>query len=72
MIITTGKIVRIESGQFQFEKSAETPGRVRVTGTRHFDGAIDLPGNEEEARRFCAAYLRSVSEDVGYRKVESE
>jgi len=71
MIVTTGKIIKVRAGTtltWEFERSSETPGLVRVTSKY---GRFQLPGNKEEARSLIAAYWRTVSEDIPYRDTES-
>jgi hypothetical protein len=71
MIVTTGKIVKVETLQFEFERSCETPGAVSVWRKR-YEGKLVLPGNLEEAEVFCEAYMRIVREEIEYRKRECE
>lgn len=71
MIVTTGKIIKVEIADHVFEKSCETPGGVWLRNIRSGD-ALALPGNRSEADRFVKAYLRAVDEEVKYRKRESE
>ncbi len=70
MIVTTGKIVKIEVGYYTFERSCEHPGVVRVEskpGTLE-RGIIELPANREEAEMLITAYRRAINEDVPYRE----
>jgi hypothetical protein len=70
MIVTTGKIIKVELSQYRFECSSETPGLVTVIAR---DGArMSLPCNERDAQDFVRAYLRTVQEDLGYRTKEVE
>jgi hypothetical protein len=71
MIVTTGKIIRVETGDYLLEKTSETPGRVTLQD-RRLKTRIHLPGNQEIAEALVKAYLRVVEEDVGYRKMECE
>jgi len=75
MNITTGKHIVVESGDFSFKRTAETPGGVTVTrqAARHQDPQVmGLPAQRDAAERFIAAYRRIIEEDVEYRKVEFE
>ncbi len=72
MIVTTGRIIKVDSSDYHFEKSSEAPGLVIASAARTRTGIIELPGNAVEAEAFCAAYMRIVREDVGYRKSEYE
>lgn len=74
MLITTGKHIVIEVGDFTFRRTAETPGLVTVTSRRHgcFDDKLSLPGNCPEGQAFVAAYLRILKEDVAYKETEFE
>jgi ribosomal protein L6P/L9E len=69
MIVHVGKRIRVESGRFRFECDCATPGAVHVSSDR---GDIVLPGNEQEALRFVAAYLRAVREPIDYVSGEVE
>lgn len=73
MIVTTGKIIKVEvgPGRFRFERSAETPGLVVLHNLQN-QTKVELPGNEEDASQLVKAYLRIVKEDIGYRKQECE
>ena len=68
MIVTTGKVIKIEACGYVFERSCETPGCVTVRGR---EGALRLPG-PAEAEKFIAAYRRAVAEDVPYRETGVE
>ena len=76
MNITTGKHVRIETGKFTFDRTAETPGSITVRGkanSRYSEAEVmHLPAQREDAERFIAAYRRIIAEDVEYRKTEWE
>ena len=76
MIVTTGKIIRVEIlGRYTFETTSEAPGGCVLTELPRYDregGRCNLPGNLAEAQEFCAAYLRCVAEEVGYRRQECE
>ena len=73
MIVTTGRIIKIElireAQSYRLERTSEAPGVVRL---RWRDRLIDLPANLEDAERFINAYRRAIDEDVGYRKIENE
>ncbi len=72
MIVTTGKIIKVDIGFNRgFECSSEAPGMVLYHDANQ-GKMIELPGNKEGAKRFCEAYLRTVNEDLGYRKMENE
>lgn len=66
MIVTTGKIIRIESGDFVFERTSEAPGSVLVLGGVA-SGEISLPANPEDMEAFIKAYRRVVTEEIGYK-----
>lgn len=68
-ITTTGRIIKIDVGYLQLERSSEAPGVVVLTSN---GAAIRLPTNPGEAEAFIAAYRRAIAEDVGYRKSEVE
>ena len=74
MIITTGKIVKVDISNFQFERSAETPGLVTVVSSWSPGKGerFSLPANEDEADRFIMAYRRVIDEQIEYRKKEQE
>ena len=76
MNITTGKHVRINTGNFIFERTAETPGiiTVRCMEKSSYSEAevMHLPAQSDYAERFIAAYRRIIEEDVEYRKAEWE
>lgn len=71
MNITTGKHVIIETGDFTFKRTAETPGGVTVHRRPISSGrepeVIGLPAQRDAAERFIAAYRRIIAEDVEYR-----
>jgi ribosomal protein L6P/L9E len=69
MLVNIGKRIKIESGRFRFSCDCATPGAVQVDSDR---GSIVLPGNEKEALRFVAAYLRCVREPIDYVSSEVE
>jgi len=75
MIVTTGRIIKVETGdavfRYMFERTSETPGSVRVHAV-HQSVTVELPANEADAARFIEAYRRAIKEDVGYRKMENE
>ena len=73
MIVTTGKHIVIETGNFRFRRTAETPGIVTVTSIKRQEpGELILPTNAEESARFIKAYQRIISEDVAYRDTDVE
>lgn len=75
MIVTTGRIVKVECGNFLFERTSEAPGIVTVTQRQTHDlvrAQVGLPTHAGEAERFIEAYRRCLNEDVGYRKSEVE
>lgn len=73
MLVTKGKLVHVENGDFKFTRSAETPGKISLQGIgTTWRGEISLPGNATDAARFIAAYQRIVDEEVEYRKQEFE
>jgi hypothetical protein len=73
VIVTTGKVIKIDEGKFHFERNSETPGIVMVYGGSSSDREqLTLPVNVQEMDNFIAAYQRAASEDVGYRKTENE
>lgn len=70
MIVTTGKIIKIKSGQYDFASSSESPGIVTV---QHTHGEhVTLPTNAQEMEEFIKAYRRTCAEELGYRKMENE
>ena len=70
MIVNIGKRIHVEISGFRFECDCKTPGAVHVMGAR--GDSITLPGNEQEALRFVAAYLRTVREPIAYVSSECE
>ena len=74
MIVTTGRIIKVASGDYHMERNSETPGIVTVVHRRASSGqeTIALPANPESMEQFIAAYRRAVGEDVGYRKTDVE
>jgi hypothetical protein len=78
MIVTTGKIIVVESGykeSFRFERDSRTPGLVRVEKTRpHQDEPknFTLPGNKSDARSFTEGYMRCVHENLGFTRNDHE
>lgn len=74
MLVTTGKVIKIEIDGIHLERSCETPGKVSVKRNDRGGGPqyLDLPGNPLEAERFIEAYRRALAEDIPYRKMESE
>lgn len=82
MIVTTGKIIKVEvysSDVFRYvlERDSETPGVVTVhvmrsRGDHVASSVFELPANEQAAAEFIRSYQRIIAEDVGYRKRENE
>lgn len=73
MIVTTGKHIKVEVSGFLFQRTAETPGLVRVTTVGStWKGDLELPANLEEMQRIIEAYERVCAEEVDYRKSEVE
>jgi hypothetical protein len=70
MIVNVGKRINVEIRGFRFSCDCATPGAVKVTSDR--GEAITLPGNEQEALAFVAAYLRTVREPIDYVSSQSE
>jgi hypothetical protein len=71
VIVTTGRIIKVNCGSWHFERTSETPGAV-VLSLSGDGGSITLPGNKMDAEKLIAAYRRVIEEDVGYRKSEVE
>lgn len=71
MITNIGKRIRVEEGDFDFERDADSIGIVTVTDRRR-DKTIVLPANAIAAEKFILAYRRCVEEDIAYRKTEVE
>lgn len=71
MITNIGKRIRIEQGNFDFERDSDSTGIVTVRNKKRGQ-MIDLPGNRQDAERIISAYLRAVDEDIEYRKTEVE
>lgn len=72
MIVTTGKIIKVDLGltyQYNFERTSEAPG---ICSVSHKGVTMTLPANIDDMERFIAAYRRAVSEDVGYREMKCE
>jgi hypothetical protein len=68
MIVTTGKIIKIDAGRFTFQRTCEAVGCVTV---RDSSGTImALPVNEQESEEFIKAYRRAIAEDIAYRERE--
>ena len=75
MIVTSGRIVKVECGNFLLERTSEAPGIVTVSQRNTHDlvrAQVQLPANPQEMARFIEAYQRTCREDVGYRKSEVE
>ena len=70
MIVTTGKIIKIDAGNFHFERTCETPGAVTLRD-RH-GTSIRLPANTTELERIIAAYRRAATEEIAYRESKAE
>jgi hypothetical protein len=70
VIVTTGKIIKVQIDGYSLERTAEKPGQVAVL---HRNGQrMDLSSNAAEAQRFIDAYKRVIDEDIGYRKRDCE
>jgi len=75
MLVTTGKIIKVDTTwNMQLERTSEKPGVVKVTRAAKEQEVqvIELPGNPHDAESFIKAYQRTIDEDIGYRKSESE
>lgn len=76
MIVTTGKIIKIETlDKYYFERSAETPGLVTVRSAsvlRNGNEVLSLPANKNDMERFIAAYRRACEEQIDYRESNVE
>lgn len=71
MIVTIGKVVKVDHGRFLFYSDCKTPGRVTVSD--HNGQVIDLPGSKKkDAEAFIKAYLRVVNEPIDYVSGEFE
>ena len=70
MIVNIGKRINIQIRGFEFHCDCATPGAVQVASDR--GEMITLPGNENEALIFVAAYLRTVREPIDYVSSERE
>jgi hypothetical protein len=70
MIVNIGKRVIVECGEYTFTRDADKPGLAFAVHRNR--GAMGLPGNPDDARRFVEAYLRCVDEDIEYRKTSVE
>jgi hypothetical protein len=70
MIVTTGRVIKINAGDLYLERTSEAPGIVVVTDKR--GGRIVLPANDDDSERFISCFRRAIAEDVGYRKQECE
>lgn len=70
MIVTTGRIIKVDAGNLHFERTCETPGAVTLRDLRGV--AITLPANPEEVERVIAAYRRAAAEDIAYRESKHE
>jgi hypothetical protein len=66
MIVTTGRIIKIDAAEFFFERTSETPGCVHVRDKKGV--TLKLPANPREMESWIAAYRRACGEDVGYRE----
>lgn len=71
MIVTTGKIIKIQVGHLTLERSCEAPGAVRVTSDISI-GSLSLPVESNGSERFIEAYKRILSEDIPYRTMGAE
>lgn len=74
MIVTTGKIIKVDAEPFYFSCSSEHPGLVIVMVKRRGYEAVtvEMPANVEEAERFIAAYRRTIVEELGYREMKTD
>jgi hypothetical protein len=62
-----GKIIRIEVGEFVFERTSESPGFVIVLGHDLYAGEFKLPANVDDREAFIKAYRRAALEAIGYK-----
>jgi hypothetical protein len=71
MIVTTGKMIIVESGRFTLKCDARTPGKITLS-CRERNQSIDLPGSKEDSELLIKAYKRILDEDVGYSQCDVE
>lgn len=75
MIVTTGRIIKVNAAGYYFERSAESPGLVTVQSTRDgaaSNGSMSLPSNAQDMEKFISAYRRICAEVIEYRESKVE
>jgi len=70
MIVNLGKRIKVASLIYNFERDADTPGKVTVSSRNK--QVFELPGFSQDAESFIEAYRRCISEDIAYRTSEVE